>query len=233
MNPSLRALLATTTLVVTVLWIPASGREIRLRTVLHDPLGPHAELHVPIEGGKLEPLNLSLEGLSLPQPVIVSDGRLLLYDSPVIDPEAPLSTLAAAGTIADRVKRAIVFILPAGKKTKLPYRLIIVNDGPGKFPKGSSRMLNLTSMKLRMKVDDQSLNLPSGRIVGLPPVDGLNHMNQAQTTFYREHDGDPSWVPFADRPMQFSHAARNLIIIYQMPGLEQPRLRTIIDTDLR
>jgi hypothetical protein len=66
----------------------------------------------------------------------------------------------------------------------------------------------------------------------VPKVAKLNSLNQAQTEFYRKGKGENEWLLLAERPMQFTDGLRNIILIYQMPNVEAPQLRTLVDTDL-
>lgn len=208
-------------------------RKLRLRSVLHDPLNSHAELYVPVEDGGLDDLYLALNGLSESQEVVVNDGKLQLYSSKSIDPEKPLENLVASAPVPDGIERAVALIFPADGKSKLSYRMIVLDDSAKAFPKGATRVLNMTSLSLAMKAGEHSVKLPSGKLSAVPPVKKVDHMNRAPTAFYREGDDEIPWVLFAERPMPFSLNARNLIIVYGMPNLKAPRLRTIVDTDLR
>jgi len=213
--------------------LEAATRKLSIRAVLHDPLKPQAELYVPLKEGALERLYLAIEGLTHPQEVVVTDGKLQFFSSPIIDPEKLLENLAAAVKVPDSLTRAIVFVIPSAKESQLPYRLVVLNDDPEAFPKGETRVINMTAVPLAMKAGEHSLKLPAAKITTLPVVKKLDHMNRAPTEFYRAGDAANPWILFAERPMHFSLNARNLILFYPMPGLKEPRLRTLIDTTLR
>lgn len=213
--------------------LEAAARKLSLRAVLHDPLKPQTDLFVPVKEGELEILYLSLEGLTDPQEVQLADGVLRLYTSPTIDPEKPLENLAATLTVPEALTRAVVFIFPSGKEAGPAYRMVVLNDDPRVFPKGETRVLNMTALALAMKAGEHAVKLPSAKISSVPVVKKLDHMNRAPTEFYRPGDGDTEWILFAERPMQFSLSARNLVIVYQMAGLKEPRVRTLVDTTLR
>jgi len=213
--------------------LEAATRKLNLRAVLHDPLKPQADLYVPINNGSLDTLNLSLEGLSEPQEVSLTDDTLQLFSSKTIDPQKPLENLAATVKVPDSLTRAIVFIIPSGKESSPPYRMVVLNDDPKAFAKGETRVLNMTTLPLAMKAGEHAVKLPAANITNLPVVKKLDHMNRAPTEFYRAGDDANEWILFAERPMQFSLNARNLIVIYQTAGLKEPRLRTLVDTTLR
>jgi hypothetical protein len=210
---------------------PAASK-LRLRAVLHDPLRPHAELYVRDQTGTLVRLYLALEGLTEAQNVSLTGGALQLYTSNTINPAKPLENLAATVAVPADVKRAIVFIFPAAAGAKPPYRMMVINDGAAAFPKAETRVLNLTNLELAMKAGEHSVKLPASKVSTVPKVTRRNDLNQAQTEFYRKGKAANEWLLLAERPMQFTDGIRNLILVYQMPNVEEPQLRTLVDTDL-
>jgi hypothetical protein len=211
----------------------AATRKLSLRAVLHDPLKPQADLYVPVKEGALDALYLSLEGLTEPQEVVLTDGTLQLFSSRTIDPQKPLKNLAATAKVPDSLTRAIVIIIPSDKESPTPYRMVVLDDDPKAFPKGETRVLNMTALPLAMKAGEHAVKLPAAKITTLPVLKKLDHMNRAPTEFYRAGDSANEWILFAERPMQFSRNSRNLIVIYQTAGLKEPRVRTLADTTLR
>lgn len=210
--------------------LDAATRKLQLRSVLHDPLKPQADLFVPVEDGGRDFLFLALQGMSETQQVLLTDGMLRLFDTEEIDPEKPLAGMVAATRIPDAVQRAILLIFPSGKgDSKLPYHLIVINDDGRSFPKGESRVLNMTARPMAMKAGEHNVKLPPAKISPVPAVKQVNHMNQAPTSFYRQGDEEIPWILVAERPMQFVPDSRHLIIVYQLPGTKAPRLRTITD----
>ncbi len=210
---------------------PAAAK-LRLRAVLHDPLSPHAELYVRDAAGALVRLYLALEGLTEAQNVSLTDGTLQLFSSATVDPAKPLEHLAATVAVPADVKRAIVLVFPAGGDAKPPYRMMVISDGAAAFPKAESRVVNLTRLQMAMKAGEHSVKLPASSVSKVPKVAKLNGLNQAQTEFYRKGKGENEWLLLAERPMQFTDGLRNIILIYQMPNVEAPQLRTLVDTDL-
>jgi len=208
---------------------PAATKR-RLRAVLHDPISPFAELYVRDTAGTPTRLNLAMEGLTDAQTVSVQNGTLQLFSSATIDPAKPLAHLAATVAVPADVSQAIVFIFPAGADAKPPYRMMVLNDAAAAFPKGETRVLNMTKLQLAMKAGEHSVKLPPAAVSAVPKVTKLNDLNQAQTEFYRKGEGENEWLLLAERPMQFTDGVRNIILMYQMPNVEEPQLRTIIDT---
>jgi hypothetical protein len=229
----LLAILATLALGVSAAAQDApAASKLRLRAVLHDPLNPHAELYVRDATGALVRLYLALEGLTEAQNVSLSGGALQLFTSNTIDPAKPLEHLAATATVPANVKRAIAFIFPAAAGAKPPFRMMVIDDGAAAFPKAESRVLNLTPLELAMKAGEHSVKLPASKVSAVPRVAKRNALNQAQTEFYRKGKGANEWLLLAERPMQFTDEIRNIILVFQMPNVEQPQLRTLVDTDV-
>jgi hypothetical protein len=202
--------------------------KIRLRAVLHDPLKPYAEMYFQGVAGGLERLNLAVEGLTDAQTVAVQKGTLRLFSSAKVDPAKPLANLAATVTVPAEIKRAIVFILPAAADAKPPYQLMVLNDSFAAFAKGESRVINMTRLPLAVKAGEHAVEVPAGKITKIPPVTKVNDLNQAQTTFYRKLETE--WSLLSERPTQYTPEVRNIFLMFVMPNVEEPQIRTIIDT---
>lgn len=202
--------------------------KLKIRAVLHHPLSPYAELYVPGATGDLERLNLAFEGLTIPQTATASKGILNLYSSATVDAAKPLENLVASVKIPENTKQAIILIFPAGKDSKLPFRLMVLNDAFHAFAKGESRAINLTPLTLAIRVGEHSIKVPPAKIVPVPKVTKLNDLNQAQTSFYRK-DAE-TWVLLSERPMQYADEVRNIFLLYLMPNVDEPQVRTLIDT---
>jgi hypothetical protein len=205
-----------------------ASTKIKLRALLHDPLKPFAEMYVMGEEAKLVRLNLALEGLTAAQIVTTNKGVLHLFSSDHIDPQKPLEHLIATATVSETIKQAVVLIVPAAAGEKIPYRLMVIDDSFATFPKGESRAINMTRQPLALRVGEHSKEIPGAAVVGIPPVTKVNHMNQAQTNFYIKQ-GD-EWVILSERPLQYTNDVRRLFLIYQMPNVDEPQIRTILDT---
>jgi hypothetical protein len=228
--PRLLACIVTAALSLTAAAQQPAATKLRLRAVLHDPVNPYAELYLRDAAGGMVRLNLAMEGLTDPQTVALDGGNLRVFSSATIDPAKPLANLAATVAVAADVKQAIVFLFPAGADAKPPYKMMVLNDAPAAFPKGETRVLNMTRLQLAMKAGEHAAKLPPAAVTAVPKVTKLNDLNQAQTEFYRQGEAATDWILLAERPMQFTNGVRNIILIYQMPNVEEPQLRTLIDT---
>ncbi|MEI7908047.1 MAG: hypothetical protein WCK77_00295 [Verrucomicrobiota bacterium] len=207
---------------------PEASSKVRLRAVLHDPMKPFVEMYVTGPSGALERLNLAMEGLTEAQTVTLPKGVLLLYSSATVDATKPLANLLASVVVPETVKQAIVFILPSNEPEKLPYKLMVLNDSTAAFPRGESRVINMTRMPLAVRAGEHALEIAPGKLVAVPRVTKLNALNQAQTSFYRKTDTE--WLLLAERPMQYTPTLRNIFLVYLMPNVEEPQIRTLVDT---
>ena len=207
---------------------PEVSPKIRIRAVLHDPMKPYAEMYVPSAAGPLERLNLAMEGLTQPQRVSLTKGVLLVYSSSTIDASKPQANLLATATVPEGVKQAIMFIVPSGDPKKLPYKMLVLNDSAAAFPKGESRVINMTGLSLAVRAGEHSIEVGPAKIVAVPRVTKVNAANQAQTSFFRK--ADKEWLTLSERPMQFTDGLRNIFLIYLMPNVDEPQIRTLIDT---
>ena len=219
-------------LIASTLSLIASAQDttdkLTIRAVYHNPLDPYAEFYVPGATGALERLNLAIEGLTTPQVASATKGLLNLYSSATIDPDKPHANLVASVTVPDKLKQAIILIFPDAKNEKLPYRLIVLNDAFNTFTKGESRAINLTRHSLAIKAGEHSVQVLPAKIVSIPRITKVNDLNQAQTSIYRK-EGE-NWVLLSERPMQYTDTIRNIFLIYLMPNVDEPQVRTLIDT---
>ena len=215
-------------MIPTALAQPEAAAKVRIRAVLHDPMKPFAEMYVQGATGTVMRLNLAMEGLTVPQVVTLTNGVLQLYSSATIDAAKPLANLLASVSVPSTVKQAIIFILPVGEKDRQSYKLMVLNDAFDVFPKGESRIINMTRLPLAVKAGENSRQITPASIVAVPQVTKVNDLNQAQTVFYHFVDKQP--VVLSERPMQYSNKLRNIFLIYQMPNVDEPQIRTLIDT---
>ena len=225
---SLIPILLAGAMTVTTLAQAEASVKIRIRAVLHDPMKPCVAMYVPGAGGTLMRLNLALEGLTEAQTVTLSKGMLHLYASPTVDAAKPDAKRLASVAVADGVKQAIIFILPGGGLAPLPYKLLVLNDAASAFAMGESRVLNLTNLPLAIKAGEHKLEVAPAKIAAVPRVTQVNDMNQAQTLFY--HKVDKDWLLLSERPMQYTNTLRNIFLMYLMPNVDEPQIRTLIDT---
>ena len=213
-------------------WLPAQEKDepppIRFRAVLHDPVNPVANLFYRDPEGAIVPVNLRPQALTETMSSLPVNGSLVLYDSPVIDPENPSESVAASVRMAAGVRQVIVVILPAPDDVKPPYRMLVVDDSKAAFREGESKVIPLIGVEVGLQAGEHALRVHPGKIATLPPVRKVNEFNMAQTNFHYRRDDD--WVVFTERQLQYIDACRRIFIIHATPGALAPSVTTIVDT---
>lgn len=221
-------ILACACLIFPALAQDAAQPPVRIRAVLHDPINPIAELFYTDEAGNPTPLDFRPKDLTAPLLMRPVDGTLVLRDKATVDPENPAAGVAAAVKLPAGLKRAIVVVLPSPPDSKIPYRLLLIDDSENAFPKGESRVLSLLGVETAVQAGEHKLPLHPGKITGVPPVRKVNDFSMAQTNFYYQQG--ETWIPFAERQLQYFDVVRRLFIIHATPGALQPTVTTIVDT---
>lgn len=201
---------------------------LQIRAVLHDPVNPVADLFLPNQAGQVVKLKLVGEGLSDAQSTTPVNGSLVLYNKAVVDPKNPAASLAASVKIPAGMKRAILVVLPAAPDTKPAYRMVLIDDSPGAFPGGESRVLSLVTFEAALQAGEHKLQLKPASVTKVPAVKQVNEFNMAQTNFYYK-EGE-SWVAFTERQLQYLDEFRRIFLVYLTPGSTQPFVTTIVDT---
>ena len=207
---------------------PAGGGSFQVRAVLHDPVNPVADLYLPDQTGQVVKLKLVAEGLSAAQGTLPVNGSLVLYNKATIDPKNPGPSLAATAKIPVGMKRAIIVVLPAAPDTKPAYRIVLIDDSPGAFVGGESRVVSLVSFEAALQAGEHKLPLKAASVTKVPPVKKVNEFNMAQTNFYYK-EGE-NWVAFTERQLQYLDEFRRIFLVYLTPGSTQPFITTIVDT---
>lgn len=178
--------------------------------------------------GAIDKLDLATEGFGEPQAASVIDGSLSFFTSQTVDPKNPAATLAATVKVPPTVTSMIVLVVPGPKDAKPPYRMLVLDDSLKAFPKGESRVVNLTPVEFAMEVGEHKLKIIPGQITPVPKITKVDEFNQAQTNFYFKQG--TSWAVFAERQMQYIDRLRRVFLIYTTPGAVQPDIRTLVDT---
>lgn len=200
---------------------------VQFRAVLHDPVRPVAKLFYAEKSGEVVPLEFSPKALTESLVTLPVNGRLVLYDKAVVDPENPTASLAASARVPANTRQMIVVVTPAPADEKLPYRLVIIDDSKKAFPHGESRILPLIGVEIGVQAGEHRVSVRPGRLTRIPPVKKVNDFNMAQTNFFYKR-GD-SWTVFTERQLQFIDACRRLFIVHATPGAVAPSVTTIVD----
>lgn len=200
----------------------------QIRSVLHDPVHPTAELFLSDASGKITPLTLVPEGLSTAQTTIPVNGAIVLYNTAAVDPKNPQASVAATVKIPANTKRAIMVVLPGNPDSKSAYRAVLIDDSQQGFPKGESRVLSLLGVDTAIEAGEHKLPVPAGKITNVPAVKKVNEFNMAQTNFYYKEG--TSWVAFTERQLQYIDQFRRVFIVHVTPGSTFPSVTSVVDT---
>lgn len=208
----------------------SAARKLTLRGYLHDPVHPALVPFVFKEpdnkasdksGGKETPLVWRMDGLSDPVEVNAVENTLYLH--------LPGGQMAARIKVAESIKRCIVIVVPATEPgTGLPYRMVLLDDDPARFPYGTSKVLNMTGVQAAVEAGEHKLKLDSGKISMIPEVRKVDDFNMAQANFY-VRNGE-SWIPITERRLQFMDNFRRVYLIFSTPGSKRPPfVKTLLD----
>lgn len=201
---------------------------LQIRAVLHDPVNPAADLFLPDAAGTPTKLKLVAEGLSETQTTTPLNGSIVLLSKPSANPKNPGDQLAATTKIPQGTKRAILVVLPNAANAKPPYRIVLIDDSPGAFPGGESRVLSLVNFDAALEAGEHKLAIKPASVTKVPKVTQRSEYNMAQTNFYYK-EGD-AWMPFTERQLQYLDEFRRIFLVYLTPGSTQPFVTTIVDT---
>lgn len=201
---------------------------LSIRAVLHDPVHPVAELYLPDRTGAVVKLKLVGEGLAETQIAKTANGSLVLFDKAGVDLKNPAASLAATAQIPAGMKRAIVVVVPNNPGMKPAYRMVLIDDSPGVFPGGESRVLSMVAFDAALEAGEHKLQLKPAGVTRVPAVKKVNEYNMAQTNFFYKENG--VWTPFTERQLQYLEEYRRVFLVYVTPGSTQPFVTTIVDT---
>ncbi len=198
--------------------LPASGQETATRRVSARILclqhqqdiksvrfGPNSE--------KLgEPQRLLIGDYSLPFPVEIAEGEILAFregDTGSASPVAIAKIPPAAATVT-------LLFIPG---TDTPYRIFVIPDGSLEFRADHSRFVNLAPVPVRIRIEDQLVDLPPGKIeslTSLPKRDRFNQANVAMASLIEDE-----WKVVSQTQWHFVAGNRLLILVYVRPGTER------------
>ena len=124
--------------------------------------------------------------------------------------------------------RQVFLLLPSPDKAFV-YRVHATNDDEKSFPMGSTRVMNLAPLKIRLNLAGSDLPpIPAGDTVVYPPVKKVDEwgMYTARIDF---DNGKGGWVPVATQSWKTSDRKRDLVITVLDPKTRQPVIRLYQD----
>jgi hypothetical protein len=201
----------------------AAARELTLRCYLHDPVNPVREPFVFKEpeksGGITTPVVWDPDNLSQPIKVRAVENTLFLH--------LPGGGMAARTTVAANINRGIVIVVPT-PGAELPFRMVLLDDDPARFPYGTAKVLNMAPADVAVAAGEHKIKLESGKISPIPEVRKVDGSNMAPTNFYVKKDSE--WVPITERMLDYSDHLRRVYLIFTPPGSRRPPVvQTLLD----
>ena len=205
-----------------------SIRKLGIRVLVHDPVRPVPELHVADDRGGVVPLNLVSKDLSGTQQVRLAGDRLAFYSSSETDTSEPGESLIGSVRIPPSAEKAIVVLFPEGDGKG--YRGLVIDDSAGRFPNGTSRVINGTPVEIAVRAGEHRLAVKPGAVLKIPPVSRKNDFNFAQTDFFYRLDEKSQWTSFSERQLKFVDSARRIFVTFVSKGAVAPAVSTVLDT---
>lgn len=202
------------------------GRLIRaLSFRIEEPLDVAYAHGVKVPGVKLEVKSyLNDIAGSLP---LEGSTDLVLTNSPdpasVKDPAAVLAKVKFAPTLKSGV---FMFLPGTGKEGDPKYRVLVLEDSVDEFPAGSLKLMNLSPLPIRMRLETKDFDVKSGQILVIkdPPMGDNQHAAMTVSSF----KGD-KWQPFGNTALPAPGRARVFQVFYENPASGKVEMRGIRD----
>ncbi len=204
-----------------------AGAAITIRAFLNDPAHPDTKLFVHDTPESLVPLNLEPGELPAGQAALTISGRLVIFNSPTIDPENPEASVVASATFSKNITHAVAIIQPTGADKPLLYGMVLLDDSAASFAPGESRIVSFTTIPTAIQIGEHKMPVEAGKITKVPTVARLDPYNMAQTDFYYQNGKD--WIAFSESKMKYLKSYRQIFICSVLPGETAPSLVTLVD----
>jgi hypothetical protein len=136
--------------------------------------------------------------------------------------------VVAEGKLAKGDRQVFLF-LPSVDANKMPYHVFALDDDEKNFPMGSTRVLNLSALKVRLNFAGADLPpIPPGSIAVYPKVTTVDEwkMYPARIDF---EDGKGGWKPVSNQSWKASDTKRDLVITTVDVRTRQPSIRMYQD----
>lgn len=208
--------------------IEGDAAPVQIRAVLHDPARPVMDVFIPDHSGSAVKLDLKRANLSPAQVTRTVDGKILFYNSGVVDPKKPMENLAATLKVPPGLNRVIVILIPSPPDSKFALHAVLIDDTAKGFPKGESRILSMIPVEVGIQAGEHRLRAEPGKVTRIPAVEKRNEFNIAQTSFH--YKKDDSWVVFTERQVQYLEKFRRIFLVSRPSGGGHPYITTIVDT---
>lgn len=155
------------------------------------------------------PQRLLIGDYSLPFSVETADDTLTVFD------EAAKTPVASAKIPADASHVTLLFV--PGHET--PYRVFVMPDAALGFKADHLRVLNLSPLPVRFRIEDQNVDVPVGKmetLTSLPKRDRYNMSNVAMASM-----SGGEWKVVSQTQWHFVDGNRLLVLVYLRPGTQR------------
>jgi len=202
---------------------------VQIRYSLFDPLrGNHELFLMNAKTDALVPVMLADRSLSREAiPVKRFQGRVHFLRNDKLEKEELFKpdNVAFSVAVPDSVAQAAIVIIASGDRL-FP---VLLDDSPGKFPFGHSRLINTTTVAVGVRAGEHKIAAPPGKIAPIPPVRQLNEYQQAKVSFECQM-GESDSVVLSTKPLPFNDKKRRIWIAYVTKGAKRPVIATIVDS---
>jgi hypothetical protein len=202
------------------------GRHIRgLAFRIEEPLKEAYAFGPKISGVKIE-VKKYLNDIFSPLPVDGGNELILTNSSDPASVKDPAAILAKV-KFQPTLKSAVFMFLPGtGKDGDPKYRVLVLEDSVDEFPAGSLKLMNLSPIPIRMRLETQDFDVKSGeiRVIKNPPVGDNEHAAMSVFSFK-----DNKWQMFGNTAMVAPGRARVFQVFYENPASGKVEMRGIRD----
>lgn len=135
--------------------------------------------------------------------------------------------VVAEGKLASNDRQ--VFLLLPSPDPKIPYRIYALNDDEKSFAMGSTRVLNLAPVSIRLNIGGANLPpISPGALAMYPMVKTADEWGMYPALIQFEN-GKGGWRTVSSQSWKASDTKRNLVITLVEPKMKEPAVRLYQD----
>jgi hypothetical protein len=217
-----RAALAS--LLLAAMTLPAAAR--KARAIFVQPTGESVEKAVLFSGTEYVEIELPRRNFS-PE-VELPAGDLVLAVLPGrLAADAPVPAGAQKITVPAAWSRCLLVVIPDPSNNVFPARVIPVNASADVFPKGETRIYNLSKAAIRGNFGGQNVKIMPGQAGTIkPPISAFgSYPVEIDCAF----PGDATPTSICRSTWQHDPEARQILFVTHSPGHRIPRAWGILD----
>lgn len=207
--------------------LPANGQEYKIRGISLQPDFPVTEVHVHQDGGRADAgvvqvksfLNHEADVLKLKGPKIV-----LTTQAGAASAKDPALTVGSC-TLPAKGGSVILLLLP-DSPGKPASKVIVLDDSKKGFPPGSVKVLNLSSLPVKIELEKKPFDFAAGEIRDIPDMP-VNDASSAGMKATCERDG--KWEVFSSGLWPHPGTKRVLQVITDNPATKLVDIRGFRD----